>query len=228
MSANPYRPPAAGDPQASRSKSQRRSTLLFSCGGAAALLHWLLLGIGVVCGSLISTEEMAEFVIIATVLFTPVLLMPTWLALYQLYRRLAPRLSKALLVTGAVGFLALLILPALLLISDQRLQAFLPLLWMLLLCNGLWLIVAGYIGMKTRAVPGESMALAQTIAGIAWMSLTIGLVMLSIPGLTRLAALLPFLSLCVFVLAQFVWSSWFGIWLLRNAARLSSMEHTAP
>ena len=67
---NPYSTPASDVHRTTNSiaTSRRYTTLLYTFGGLGATLHWMLLGIGVSSGFLISTEKLAEFVIIATVL----------------------------------------------------------------------------------------------------------------------------------------------------------------
>ena len=79
---------------------------------------------------------------------------------------------------------------------------------------GVWLLMAAYLGWRTRtlpvAVPGLMLA-----AGLSWLVMFAGL-MLNSRGNAYLGAPLAAvlgLSLFVWIIAHAVWTVWLGVWL---------------
>lgn len=206
--------------------------LLLGGGCLGVILHTLVLLVGFIGAFQFTDEDTAEFVLLVTPLLAPVLLLPTLLALYRLYRPAAPRLSRAMLGCGLAGLIPIVVVPGLGLLSwlgffseqalNTGLAPLLPVFGTLLLGNGIWLLLASYLGQKTERLPDELTLLGYGV-GVTWLGFVIGILIFSsgLP-LGRGFGLLAIGSLLVMICLQLLWSPWLGYWLLRQSIRPTS------
>lgn len=211
--------------------SMSQSRWIYIVGGSGVLLHLSVLLLGIAGALLITEERRSEFILVATIIFTPFLLLPALLALYGLYRIRAPRLSVTMLITGVAGLLSFVVAPFFYLQSanwaapgPDRLP-FLLLWYVLLLCNGFCLTVAGYAGIRTNTLPNGVLGSAGVVVGSVWTVFMLCIFarswvtpLWSNDIVQALTATL-WISLITYLLAQIVWTPWLGIWLLRQSRR---------
>jgi hypothetical protein len=210
-----------------------QSRWIYIAGGSGALLHLSVLLLGIAGALLITEERRSEFLLVATIIFTPFLLLPALLALYGLYRIRAPRLSVTMLITGIAGLLSFVAMPFFYLQSttwaasdSNQLLFLLQNLWYaLLLCNGFCLTIAGYTGIRTKTLPTSGLGVAGVVVGSAltvFMLCIFALSWVTPPWSNNIMQALTatlWISLLTYLLAQVVWAPWLGIWLLRQSRR---------
>lgn len=206
----------------------RHSRRLLFFGGCGAFVSFGLLIIGVGSSFVIPHEDLAEFVVVSAPLITPLALIPTLAALYWLYRPVAPRSSRSMLLLGGVGLSAYVLLPLIYLLSDTPnapdpdLHELLLLWYGLLGANGLWPIMAGLIERKHQLLPEQSIGVSAIIAGSAWIGFVFHLLSLSLFEASAFNLGLIWLTLPLLVLTQSVWTVSTGYSLIKYSRQTRS------
>jgi hypothetical protein len=211
--------------------------LLNITGGLAIALQLIILMVGTVFAtSMTGDEDAAEGLFIGTLLFVPALALPAMLALARMYRGAAPGLTRVMVVCGYCSLVLPLVLVAL--------QVFLPYTqyaaslytqasWLAVaqyaslvtafVGSGITMLLAAFIGARTRILPGDGhLSLAGVVGGIGWLLLFSGLTALSLNATSsgNTAWIIPIWGgFMLVVIGQGIWSIWLSGWLLLRGVR---------
>lgn len=189
---------------------------VFRIAGVGAILSTVLLALGLLNSQRLPEAE-AEFL----VLMSPLALLPLAVALHTLFRAFAPRASRLTAVVGLLSLSLYFLATIVGAVTSWLVRPLtIPLAWVVWLYQGMialvgvWLLLAAYLGWRTRtlpvAVPGLMLA-----AGLSWLMMFAGL-MLTSRGNAYLGAPLATvlgLSLFVWMITHAVWTVWLGVWL---------------
>jgi hypothetical protein len=197
---------------------------IFRFASSGALLSALLLVAGITSVSRLP-EDAAEFLL----LLSPVTLLPMVIALHFIYRPVAPKLSKGTAVIGLLGivpFLASILVGSFL--SFLRVDTMLPPVWVgwlfmsLITLIGVWLMLAAYLGWRTRKLPSGVPAI-MGMSAWGWSVIVFG-IFLNSQGIQPLAqqfSTILGMGLALWIITHPVWTVWLGIWFwLRPRAEL--------
>lgn len=200
-----------------------RSPFFLRFSGLCTFTALLILAGGISSALLLQhNEDAAEFLLIASPLVTPLLLLPLNWALYMLYHASAPRLSRVLVGIGGCSGLAFVLIPIMYLFAPAAPTPTLPiqpwlLLWYgLLLTSGCWPILGGIIEL-TRTTPVLGGAMGWAIpAGVTW---------LMVMGCALLRSWMPTIadrlaSDALLLLTLPVLAATFSLWLVHVGFRL--------
>lgn len=200
-------------------RAMMKQNRVFRVASVGAIVSTAVLAAGLL-GSSHLPEEAAEMLI----LMSPIALLPMVVALHLLFAVQAPRASRATVIIGAVsmGAFLLALVAGVLASWFVRPYALAP-AWLAGLFQaviglmGVWLILAAFLGWRTRTLPVAAPAL-MLVAGLSWLVVWTGIVLSSQGNQYLLAPLGALLGLGLFVwlITQAVWTVWLGVWLWRR------------